>query len=92
MIARAIDPENAYCWRCGMPLLDSQCGYGYGGGDGWGGGSGNGSGNGFGNGYGYGYGYSDGYGDGDGDPIPICDDPLACACGRVFPSNISESI
>ena len=42
MILRATDPENAYCWRCGARLPDSQQGDGRGHGDGHGDGYGDG--------------------------------------------------
>ena len=95
MIANAIDPEQAHCWRCGKWLPDSapsNSGYsdghgdgygygdGYGDGDGWGNGWGGGSGN-SGDGYGYGNGY--GYGGGNGSPLPLCGDVLACACRQA---------
>ena len=75
MIAHVVEGEEAYCWRCGTWLLDSQSGHsngiGYGGdnsdGDGYG--NGDGFGNGSGNGYSYGTGWAvgDGFGNGGGD-------------------------
>ena len=81
MILRAIDPDEAYCWRCGAwlpgPMLGNSDGNGDGDGDGWGNGWGDGYGNGHGNGDGHGHGC--GWGDGHGSPLPLCDDTLACA-------------
>ena len=99
-LPRAINPESAYCWRCGSWLPGSD--YGDGNDDGTGNGSGVGVGGyGNGNGYGYGYGhergdgYSWGYGYGGGNgrgygygaPLPLCGDVLACAirqAGETF--------
>ena len=80
MIARAIDPEAVYCWRCGVWLLGSGSNSGNGGGDGHGDGYGYGYGSYYGNGWGNGHGTrGNGYGNGNGGPLPFCDDPLACA-------------
>ena len=78
MILRAIDPEEACCWRCGawLPGLEYGSGYGSGSGDGYGYGGSGGHGNG--NGWG-GHGNGNGWGDGYGGPLPLCDDVLACA-------------
>ena len=81
MIAYTIDPDAAYCWRCGVRLLGLMLGNGSGNGDGvgngWGNGHGYSDGNGHGDGWGNGCGY--GHGDGWGAPLPLCDDALACA-------------
>ena len=108
MIANAIDPEQAHCWRCGKWLPDSapsNSGYsdghgdgygygdGYGDGDGWGGGWGGGSGNsGDGYGWGYGYGGGNGRGYGFGTPLPLCDDALACACRQPVRSLLRATV
>ena len=77
MIAYTIDPDAAYCWRCGVRLLGLMLG--------------NGSGNGYsyGTGWAVGDGFGNGGGDGDGngygcgDHLPLCDDSLACACRQA---------
>ena len=92
MILRAIDPEEACCWRCGawLPGLEYGSGYDSGSGDGYGYGDGDGwaSGDGWGNGSGNGYGNDgDGRGGGWGALLPLCDDVLACAirqAGETF--------
>jgi len=65
--SHAIDPDKAYCWCCGVWRPGSTTSDDRGQGNGWGHGSGDGS------------GFGDGDGFGNGGPLPLCDDPLACA-------------